>query len=270
MPANEAPRVLQVKAPAKLNLHLEVLGRRPDGFHEVRTVMQAVSLCDLLTFALREDGGIALRCSGADLPVDERNLVVRAALMLKERHRVARGAAISLTKRIPVGGGLGGGSADAAVALLALSRLWGVEAAAEDVRDMAARLGSDVPFFLSGGTALCEGRGERVLPLACGRPMHYVLVMPPFSLSTARVYAAAETGLTECAAGRNNVAKALESGDAERLGRALCCPGAAPRSLWWWAEQSRDAGRPTDWYRNWGFLARQCTAFQRGMTDFRY
>lgn len=212
---------LRVRAPAKINLYLEVLGRRPDGFHEVRTIIQAVSLFDELEFRVCGGGEVSLACAHPDLPTDERNLVVRAARLLQRRYGVSGGAAIALKKRIPVGGGLGGGSADAAVSLLALNRLWELDAPLEELAELAAELGSDVPYFLWGGAALCEGRGERVSPLPCARPMHYVLVTPPCSVSTGRAYEALEKTLTERTCAGNNVSEALLNGDAKLLGRCL-------------------------------------------------
>jgi len=212
---------VRVTAPAKVNLHFEVLGKRPDGYHEVRTVMQAVSLCDEMVFTTRPDGQVSLTCSDDDLPCGDENLVVRAADGLREHCGVGYGAAIHLEKRIPVGGGLGGGSSDGAAALLALNRLWGLRVPMSELEELAAALGSDVAFFLRGGTALCEGRGERVTPVPCGRRLHYVLVMPPCHVSTARVYAAVQCGLTERTSGSKNVLEALAAGDLRRLGCLL-------------------------------------------------
>ncbi len=212
---------LTVRAPAKVNLCLEVLGKRPDGFHEIRTVMQAVSLCDELEFRRRPDGHVGLSCSDPQLPVDERNLAVRAARLLQQRLGVQEGVDISLRKRVPVGGGLGGGSSDGAVTLLALRELWRLDITRQHLADLAAELGSDVPFFLWGGAAQCEGRGERVSPLACSRPMHYVLVMPSCAVSTAQVYEAAKNGLTTSSAASKNVSRALREGDAALLGASL-------------------------------------------------
>jgi len=221
--SDRATRVqtLDVRAPAKVNLCLEVLGRRPDGYHDLWSVMQAVSLCDELSFSLRADGAIRLCCEHPDLADAEGNLVTQAARVLQERYGVSRGADIALRKRIPVGGGLGGGSADGAVALLALARLWGLEAGPAELAELAAGLGSDAAFFIRGGTALCEGRGERVTPLACPRPMHYVLVTPPVRSSTPEVYRAWRGALTGHDARRNNVVEALRQGDAALLAASL-------------------------------------------------
>lgn len=153
---------LTIKTPAKVNLTLEVWGRRADGYHEVSSVMQTVNLFDSITFAISEE--VWLETDQAEL--DNRdNLVYKAADLLKERTGFAKGARISLRKGIPVAAGLGGGSSDAAAALLGLNRLWCLQLAEEDLGKLAAQLGSDVPFFLSGGTALAEGRGEQITTL---------------------------------------------------------------------------------------------------------
>jgi 4-diphosphocytidyl-2-C-methyl-D-erythritol kinase len=218
---NERQISVRVKAPAKVNLSLEVLGLRPDGYHEIGTVMQAISLFDEMEFASADDGRIVLTSSHPGLPVDERNLVTRAAQLLQRRYDVRQGTAISLLKRIPLGGGLGGGSSDSAIALLALSELWGLDVRMGELAEMAAELGSDLPFFLWGGTALCEGRGERVTAIKCPRTMDYVLVLPSCFVSTAEVYAAAKSGLTPFGDGRKNVIRALEGGDVKLLGASL-------------------------------------------------
>lgn len=218
---DERPMGMRVKAPAKVNLSLEVLGRRPDGYHEIRTVMQAISLFDEMEFSPAEEGRIVLTCAHPGLPVDERNLVARAAEILRRRYDVRQGVAISLLKRTPLGGGLGGGSSDGAVALLALNEFWGLNARMSELAEMAAQLGSDVPFFLWGGTALCEGRGERVTPLKCRRAMDYVLVTPSCAVSTAEVYAAVNSGLTPSIDGSKNVLRALEGGEVKLLGASL-------------------------------------------------
>ena len=218
-----AAGTLQVRAPAKINLCLEVLGRRPDGYHEIRTIMQAVSLYDELTFRTREDGRVVLRSEAEGLPPAEQNLVVRAAQVLQEATGSCLGAEITLQKRIPIGAGLGGGSSDCAAALQGLNRLWALGLGREALAEMAAQLGSDVAFFLWGGAALCEGRGERVTPLSVGGTFHYVLVMPRISLSTAQVYGIAEGCLTspECDCNIVRVRKALATGDARTLGVSL-------------------------------------------------
>jgi 4-diphosphocytidyl-2-C-methyl-D-erythritol kinase len=218
-PAGQDELVLSV--PAKVNLYLEVVGRRPDGYHNVRTVMQAISLCDRLHLRRREDEALVFECSDDGVPAGEDNLVLGAARVLRDRCGVRQGATILLEKVIPVGGGLGGGSADCAVALLGLAELWGLRLSAGEYLAAAAELGSDVAFFTVGGTALCEGRGEAVIPIEDGPTMHYVLAMPGWHVSTAAVYGALESGLTSCAGASNNVARALLTGDARELALLL-------------------------------------------------
>ena len=154
--------MFSLKAHAKINLSLEVTGRRSDGYHEISTVLQTVDLWDLLTFELADS--ITLECDNADLQSPD-NLVLRAAHMLREESGAILGARIRLEKGIPVAAGLGGGSSDAAATLKGLGKLWGLTLPEGGLAAMAARLGSDVSFFLHGGTALAQGRGERILPL---------------------------------------------------------------------------------------------------------
>jgi 4-diphosphocytidyl-2-C-methyl-D-erythritol kinase len=179
---------LVVSAPAKVNLTLEVLGRRPDAYHEVRSVVQAISLADRLTLATADS--LSLHCDRADLEGPD-NLAWRAAALLREATGYARGAAIRLVKRVPVAAGLGGGSSDAAAALRGLNRLWRVALPDERLRALGARLGADVPFFLGAGTcALAAGRGERLTPLPPLPRRWLVLLKPPFGLATASVFRA--------------------------------------------------------------------------------
>lgn len=177
---------LVAEAFAKVNRSLVVLGRRPDGFHELDTVFQAVGLCDRLTF--ETSGGLTLEVDDPSVPSGAGNLVLRAAQALADSAGVPAGAAITLEKRIPAGGGLGGGSSDAAVALLGLSALWGLDYPVGRLAGIGASLGSDVPFFLFGGTARGLGRGERIVPLPDLPPAGIVLVMPPFPVATPAVF----------------------------------------------------------------------------------
>lgn len=173
---------------AKINLTLRVLGRRADGYHEIETVLQTVTLRDLLTFRALESREIELACDAPDVPADETNLAHRAAVALRERFRVRRGARIEIEKRVPAGGGLGGGSSNAAVALIALSHLWEIETDAAELGEIGAALGSDVPFFLAGGTALGTGRGESIRPLPDAPPASLLVVSPFVKVSTAEAY----------------------------------------------------------------------------------
>jgi 4-diphosphocytidyl-2-C-methyl-D-erythritol kinase len=179
---------VEVLAPAKLNLFLEVLGRRPDGYHEIESLMVAVSLEDSVTFSDDPSGEISLRCSEPTLPVGGDNLVVMAAERLKASARSLRGARIVLNKAIPAESGLAGGSSDAAATLVALDRLWDLRLPGERLRDLAAEIGSDVTFFIQGPAAVCRGRGERVEAVPLKGSYHFVLVRPPVGISTADVY----------------------------------------------------------------------------------
>lgn len=192
---------LFARCPAKINLGLRVLGRREDGYHEIATLFQAIDLWDDLE--ARPSEGLELDCDDPAIPSDGSNLVLRAAKLLQSvRGLPGSGARLSLRKRIPSGGGLGGGSSDAAGALLLLARLWSVPAAAVDLAPLAAELGADVTFFLHGGTAIGSGRGERIEPVPFPGTLHLVLGFPPFRLVTAEVYAGLGARLT---ARRNDV-----------------------------------------------------------------
>lgn len=186
---------LTIHAPAKVNWFLEITGRRPDGFHEVVTVMQAVSLYDTITVEDRPAPGTALRCN-VDLGRLEDNLVYRAAELLRTRHAPNRGAQIALTKQIPHGAGLGGGSSDASNTLVALNRLWGLNLGNEALRALAAELGSDCAFFVEGGVALCTGRGEQVKQWPDVTGFDLVLLYPEAVCPTKDVYADLRVHLT--------------------------------------------------------------------------
>lgn len=175
------------KAYAKVNLTLAVGEKRPDGYHEVVSVMQRVSLCDTLT-AEQTREGITLTCSDPALPSGEENLVHRAALLFFRETGIAGGAALTLEKRIPSQAGLGGGSSDAASALLALRKLYAPALSDTELETMAAALGSDVPFFIRGGTQLATGRGEVLSPLPPLTDGWFVIVKPTESFSTPAMY----------------------------------------------------------------------------------
>ncbi len=170
--------MLTVTAPAKLNLTLEVLSKRPDGYHEIRSVIQAINLCDSLTFRLGHH--LSFRADAPDWTAEE-SLVSRAAHLLKETTGCPQGATIELAKRIPLLSGLGGDSSDAAATLQGLNTLWELGLPPEKLLKLAAQLGADVPFFLYRGTALAEGRGERVTPLPPLPRRWVVLVFPAVS-----------------------------------------------------------------------------------------
>lgn len=188
---------LRVDVPAKVNLHLEVLGRRPDGYHEVRTLLQSVDLRDRVVVRPAPEGCVELEVEpvGA-VTADDDNLVLRAARRLWEILGRRPGARIRLVKRIPVAAGLGGGSADAAAAIVLLDRLWGAGLARWRLVEVAASVGSDVPFFLVGGLCLGVGRGDEVTALPDLEPRAVVLVVPPVEVATREVYGRLEPRLT--------------------------------------------------------------------------
>ena len=181
---------MRIRTFAKINLGLEVLAERADGYHEIRTVFQSVGLFDVLRIAPREGPGVALAGSDPSIPWDETNLVSRAARLLQDAFGVRRGADIFVEKNIPAGKGLGGGSSNAAMALWGLSRFWGLPEDKPGLLALAARLGADVPYFLEGGLCLGTGRGDVLTPLPERISLHCLLILPPFPVPTARIYGA--------------------------------------------------------------------------------
>lgn len=179
---------LTALAPAKINRELRIGAVRPDGFHEIRSRFASIDLADRITVD-RSLARIAFSCDDDSIPAGEGNLVVRAAHLLASSLGTASGARMRLEKRIPAGAGLGGGSADAAIALKLLARLWEAELSQRELAEMAAQLGSDVPFFVTGGEADVTGRGEIVAPREDGPPADLLLFVPAFGIATAEVYA---------------------------------------------------------------------------------
>lgn len=180
---------MKIRSLAKINLGLEVIGRRADGFHEIRTLFQAIDFSDVLEFELRRANGINLSGDSSSIPWDERNLVFQAAQLLKRTYSVRRGVSIRVAKSIPAGRGLGGGSSNAAMTLFALNRLWELGLSQGELREAAAKLGADVPYFLEGGLCLGQGRGD-VLKILPDLPRLFcVLALPDHPVSTAEVYA---------------------------------------------------------------------------------
>ena len=166
--------MLTYHSPAKVNLVLEVLGKY-DGYHQISSIVQAISLCDILNFQLSEE--LCFKCSEPSL--EHHNLVMKAATLLKETTTCSKGAQIELRKHIPFGVGLGGGSSNAATTILALNKLWELELPVSKLIHLASRLGSDVPFFIYGGAALVEGIGEKITPLPSLPPVWFILLVPP-------------------------------------------------------------------------------------------
>ncbi len=216
-------------APAKLNLFLSVVGRRTDGYHELQTVFQLIDLVDDIGIELRADGEIRRRTGPEGIPA-EADLAIRAARLLKARTGARAGADISVHKRIPAGGGLGGGSSDAATVLVALNRLWGTGLEAAELAAIGVELGADVPVFVHGRSAWAEGVGERLTPVALP-PRWFAVVRPEVTVATAEVFQAPE--LTR------NSPKTTILGFLQAGGRNDCEPVVRAR----WPE----VGRALDW-----------------------
>lgn len=214
-----APRLgsLLVSAPAKINLFLELHGKRDDGYHEIATLMVALSLRDTLFFTDDPSGDVTLTCDSPKLSTGPDNLIVKAAHLLKRAAGAECGARIRLRKRIPMAAGLAGGSTDAAATLLALNRLWNVGLSSAELATLSSQLGSDIPFFFALPAAWCTGRGEIVQPVAAPKPLDVVLIFPPFGCDTASVYrnvilgGSVQTGDT--------ARQSLAAGDVDRLAR---------------------------------------------------
>ncbi len=227
MLAEQLADTLTVRAPAKVNLFLELLRKRADGYHDIVTCVVAIDLFDTLSFKEDRDGDLQLTCDDPALPVGPENLVLRAAELLRRHTGAKRGARIHLGKRIPMQAGLGGGSSDAAATLFGLNRLWRLGLSAAELANLGATLGSDVPFFFSTpawatwatSAAWCSGRGEQVTPFPLVKPLHFVLVCPAVGLSTAEVYRGATVPKKPRAP--DPLRRALVAGDVAALGAAL-------------------------------------------------
>jgi len=225
---HRSPSGLVVQAPAKLNLFFEVLAERDDGYHEIETLVYPITLYDTLYFKEEPSGQVRLGCESSwgldaagrdEVPEGAENLVVKAVQLLRRRANVSCGAVLRLVKRIPSAAGLGGGSSDAAAALLAANTAWNLGWSPAQLGQLGAELGSDVPLFFARGPAVCRGRGEQVEPIRGGRPLHFVVVRPPAGLATAAVYRASKP------AGKPRdlapLLDALRRGDPAETGRRL-------------------------------------------------
>ncbi len=216
----------RVEAPAKINLFLEVFGKRADGYHDLRSLLTPISLCDDMDFEIRPDGGVSTEMDLDELPEivgvsiadSDGNLTTRAARLLQQETGCRLGVRIRIKKRIPIGGGLGGGSSDAATTLTTLNRIWGTALPQTRLVELAARLGSDIPALVRGGVVAVEGMGERVIPLQApaGRslePWWLVVLNPGFSTSTRDIYERYKTLLTSAPESYNNMRSALLTGN---------------------------------------------------------
>ncbi len=221
-----------VRAPAKVNLTLEIFGRRPDGYHELRSILMPIGVCDELAFWRTDDGRVetVVEAEGgvslSALVAPENNLATRVARLLQIGFQVGQGVAISIRKRIPVGGGLGGGSADAAGALVGLNALWRLGLSRQELRDLGAQLGSDIPALVAGGAVIMEGRGERITPLElpeAGAKCRFWLVVanPGIACPTGEIYRLHDGGLTIRPELFNNTLLSIRAGDVVAASRFL-------------------------------------------------
>lgn len=223
------PASLEIWSPAKLNLSLEVLGKRPDGFHEIESLMVPISWYDTLYVSVEPSGKLELKTEWAagfqppeddrsgKLPPESMNLVYRALDRLRTAAGVKQGMRVRLVKRIPLAAGLAGGSSNAAAALVAGSRLWGLNWKREQLSQIAMELGSDLPFFFTGGAAIARGRGEQLNPVAGLAGISFVVAKPPAGLSTAEVYRACQPASVPTAA--DDLVKLLKTGDLAAAGK---------------------------------------------------
>lgn len=217
---------IEISSYAKVNLTLDVLGVRPDGFHAIESVMQSISLHDQIILTKRAEPGISITCNMPGVPTDERNLVYKAAAALLKDSGTEIGLQIHIEKSIPAQAGLGGGSSNAAATLVALSKLLNISTERDRLVSLGAEVGSDVPFFLCGGTAQVLGRGEDVRPLPDIASNWMAIVKPPFGISTAwsynRIDAMREEGkisIDEHSSASERLVSALNSGSCEPLSR---------------------------------------------------
>lgn len=213
--------MLTEKAQAKINLTLDVLYKRPDGYHEVEMVMQTVDLSDHLQFQERADEEIVLTCTAPYIPLDQRNLVYQAAFLMRETYGIKKGIHIHIEKRIPVAAGLAGGSSDAAATLRGLNRLWNLNLSLDELAALGSKIGSDVPFCLYGGTAIARGRGEQIERLPSVSPTWVVLVKPPIAVSTADVYGRLQVAEIDHHPSTSDMVRALTTGDVKQISSQL-------------------------------------------------
>lgn len=205
------------KAPAKINLMLDVLHKRPDGFHEVEMVMTMIDLADRLEMSEQPRDTIIITSQAGYIPLDEKNLAFQAARLIKERYDVRQGVHIHLDKKIPVAAGLAGGSSDAAATLRGLNRLWNLNIPLGELLTLGAELGSDVPFCVTGGSALATGRGELLTPVPSPPQCWAVVAKPPINVSTAEVYGRLRSDNIQHHPSAKDMVAALEEGNFQHM-----------------------------------------------------
>jgi len=210
------------KAPAKINLAIDVLRKRPDGFHEVRMIMQSVALYDIISLRPVLDGRITVTSNSSAIPTDSNNIVYKTAEYLKQKYNVKAGAEIYIEKNIPVSAGLAGGSADAAATLKLLDEAWKLKLTKSEMLDIAKKLGSDVPFCMTGGTALAEGLGEKLTPLKPMPECFILLAKPDMDISTKEVYERIDKENITKRPDIDAMIKAIEKQDLAAISKELC------------------------------------------------
>lgn len=219
METGDAGMAFDTKAPAKVNLFLEVLGKRADGYHDISSVIVPLSLHDQLKFE-KTNRHIELVCNDEGIPTGDDNLVVQAARLLRSVHSVEAGARITLEKGIPAAAGLGGGSSDAAATLAALNHLWELQLGVEDLMPLASRLGADVPFFIHGRLAYVRGTGEKVMPLeSIQGELYFAIAVPDFGVSTSSVYRCVRVPSAEQRRSASGMIEGFLMGDGELVVR---------------------------------------------------
>ena len=209
------------RAYAKINLSLDVTGKRPDGYHDIKSVMQTVDLYDTLTFRKTDGGTVVMTANTNLLATDESNLVVKACRLMKETFSIREGLAVDLAKEIPMQAGLGGGSADAACALCAMNELFSLSISTETLCELGAKLGADVPFLVRGGTCLCEGIGELLTPVPEPPSCTVLIAKPAAGISTADAYAALDLKPIDNHPDTDALLRALEERDLKALCAAM-------------------------------------------------
>ena len=213
---------MRFRAMAKINLALDVLGKRPDGYHDVRMIMQTIAMYDTLTIEKMQEPGIALSVNLPYVPTDERNLVYRAARLLMEEFHVEEGVRMNLTKFIPVAAGMAGGSSDAASALVGVNRIFGLGLSTRELMDRALQIGADVPYCVMRGTALAEGIGEKLTPLADAPDCFVLIGKPGISVSTRQAYESLDLSALGERPDIDGMIRAIEAGDLYGMTERIC------------------------------------------------
>jgi 4-diphosphocytidyl-2-C-methyl-D-erythritol kinase len=214
--------VIKLKSPAKLNLYLRVINKRPDGYHDIETIFERIDIFDEIKLKRRKDSKIRVVCNHPDVPEDSRNLAFKAVKVLQKDFRGTGGIDIIIKKRIPVAAGLGGGSSNAASVLLGLNRLWQLKLGKNQLLDYASRIGSDVPFFvIDKSFALGKGRGEKIIPLDKIGKFWHIVVIPPLKLYSKDIYSGLSLRLTKSRDNVNIITYALRNSDLSLLSKYI-------------------------------------------------